>query len=331
MSNRLIAHLAHVELLTPKPEESLAFFKDVIGLEESGREGQSAFLRGWGEWHYHSIQLTEAADAGMGRVGWRAWSPEHLEKAVANLTAVGAGEGWYEHSIGHGPAFRYRGPGGHLHEIFWDIAEYEPPESLRSDYPDRPQRYVPRGIAPRMIDHVTVMTADPMGDVKWYREQLGSTFTEWTVLDHADIPVFCMSSNNEKSHDLGLIMDRSGVPGRLHHVAFWVDTRDELHRACDIVLNQDVAIETGPGRHGMGEQEYLYFKEPGGNRVEINTGGYRLYVPDWKPTKWTPAQGSQTFYRNIPMPESMLEGTPNAAPLPDAEIQINPWDAASVH
>ncbi len=39
MSNRLIAHLAHVELLTPKPEESLAFFKDVIGLEESGAEG----------------------------------------------------------------------------------------------------------------------------------------------------------------------------------------------------------------------------------------------------------------------------------------------------
>jgi hypothetical protein len=90
-------------------------------------------------------------------------------------------------------------------------------------------------------------------------------------------------------------------------------------------------IETGPGRHGMGEQEYLYFKEPGGNRVEINTGGYRLYVPDWKTTKWTPAQGSQTFYRNIPMPESMLEGTPNAAPQEGAGVEGNPWDAASVH
>jgi catechol 2,3-dioxygenase len=182
-----------------------------------------------------------------------------------------------------------------------------------------------------MIDHVTVMTKDPMADANWYLENLGSTFTEYTVLDDADIPVFCMSTNNEKSHDLGLIMDRSGVAGRLHHVAFWLDTRDELHRATDILLNQDVEIETGPGRHGMGEQEYLYFKEPGGNRLEMNTGGYRLYVPDWKTTKWTPAQGSQTFYRNIPMPESMLEGTPNAAPQEGAgAVEGNPWDAASV-
>jgi catechol 2,3-dioxygenase len=333
MSNRLIAHLAHVELLTPAPQESLAFFKDVIGLEESGAEGQSVYLRGWGEWHYHSLQLTESAEPGLGHIGWRAWSPEHLEKAVANLEAAGAGEGWSEDQHGHGPAFRYRGPGGHLHEILWEVDDYEPPEELRTDYPDRPQRFVPRGIAPRMIDHVTVMTADPFGDAHWYRDNLGSTFTEYTTLDDADIPVFCMSTNNEKSHDLGLLMDRSGVPGRLHHLAFWVDTRDELHRATDILLNQDVAIETGPGRHGMGEQEYLYFKEPGGNRIEMNTGGYRLYVPDWETRKWTPALGSQTFYRNIPMPGSMLEGTPHAAPREGEGIGVegNPWDAASVH
>lgn len=330
MSNRLIAHLAHVEILTPKIDESTAFFKDVIGLEESGREGDSVYLRGWGEWHYNSVQLTESDDAGLGHIGWRAWSPAHLEKAIANLEAAGAGEGWFEDSVGHGPAYRYRGPGGHMHEIFWEVTEYEPPPGMESSYPDRPQRYVPRGVAPRMIDHVTVMTADPMGDAHWYNENLGSTFTEYTTLDDADIPVFAMSTNNEKSHDLGLIMDRSGVEGRLHHVAFWVDTRDELHRGCDIILNQDIEIETGPGRHGMGEQEYLYFKEPGGNRVEINTGGYRLYVPDWETRKWTPSQGSQTFYRNIPMPASMLEGTPNAQ-LPEDADTSNPWDAASVH
>ncbi len=34
-----LAHLAHVELLTPKPEESLRFFVDVMGMTESGRRG----------------------------------------------------------------------------------------------------------------------------------------------------------------------------------------------------------------------------------------------------------------------------------------------------
>jgi len=36
-----IAHLGHVELLTPKPEESLNFFVNVLGMTESGRKGDS--------------------------------------------------------------------------------------------------------------------------------------------------------------------------------------------------------------------------------------------------------------------------------------------------
>ena len=32
-----LAHLGHLEMLTPKPEESLAFFVNVLGMTESGR------------------------------------------------------------------------------------------------------------------------------------------------------------------------------------------------------------------------------------------------------------------------------------------------------
>ena len=40
-----LAHLGHLEMLTPKPEESLAFFVNVLGMTESGREGDSVYLR----------------------------------------------------------------------------------------------------------------------------------------------------------------------------------------------------------------------------------------------------------------------------------------------
>lgn len=43
-----VAHLGHVELLTPKPEESLWFFRDVLSMQEVAREGQSVYLRCWG-------------------------------------------------------------------------------------------------------------------------------------------------------------------------------------------------------------------------------------------------------------------------------------------
>jgi catechol 2,3-dioxygenase len=35
-----LAHLAHVELLTPRPEESLRFFTEIMSLTVSGRHGQ---------------------------------------------------------------------------------------------------------------------------------------------------------------------------------------------------------------------------------------------------------------------------------------------------
>ena len=333
MSHHLIAHLAHAEVLTPQPEQSLAFYKDVLGLEESGREGQSIYLRAWGEWSHHSIKLTEAAEPGLAHIGWRAWSAVHLKQAVKRVDAANAGEGWNEDSVGHGPAYKFRGPGGHLHEIFWETERYDPPAEMVSPFPNRPQRYVPRGVAPRQIDHVTLMTADPYGDAEWYRDVLGFTFTEWTVLDDADIPVFATLTNNEKSHDLGLVLDPTGTPGRLHHVAFWVDSRDELLRSADVLLNSDIGIEFGPGRHGLGEQDYLYVREPGGARIEVNTGGYRLYEPDWEAVEWTPAQGSNSFYKNLDMPDSMMEGFPHADMPENLEDDAvaNPWSAESVH
>ena len=32
-----VAHLGHIELFTPKPDASLAFFTSVVGLHETGR------------------------------------------------------------------------------------------------------------------------------------------------------------------------------------------------------------------------------------------------------------------------------------------------------
>ena len=69
-------------------------------------------------------------------------------------------------------------------------------------------------------------------------------------------------------------------------------------------------IEYGPSIHGIGEQNFLYYREPSGLRIELNTGGYRNYVPDWEANTWKPSQGSNNFYRNSAMPMSMTESFP---------------------
>lgn len=308
---KLISQLAHVEVLTPRPDESLRFCTDVLGLEESGREGQSVFLRGWGERPHHSLQLTEAEQPGLGHVAWRTMGPEELQLAVERVESAGAGEGWSDGSPGQGPTYRYRGPGGHVHELFWELERYRPPAGMESPFPNRPQRFVPRGIAARQIDHVTIASANPGGDAEWYRDTLGHRFMEYTVIpERPDWTVFAMTTVCERAHDMGLVWDPSPMPGRINHLAYWVDSREELLRAGDILLNQDVALEFGPGRHGMGEQDFLYFREPGGMRFELNTGGYRNYEPDFETVRYEPQQGSNVFYKNNALPHSMFESFP---------------------
>jgi catechol 2,3-dioxygenase len=80
-----IAHLGHLELYTPKLEESVRFFVDIMGMTESGREGDSVYLRAWDDYERHTLKLTAAKHPGMGHMGLRARSPQALERRVAAL------------------------------------------------------------------------------------------------------------------------------------------------------------------------------------------------------------------------------------------------------
>ena len=42
-----------------------------------------------------------------------------------------------------------------------------------------------------------------------------------------------------------------GRNGRLHHLAFFVDTREECLRAADMFLDADVPIEAAPSKHAV--------------------------------------------------------------------------------
>ena len=337
MATRLLSHLAHVELYTPKLDESVKFFKEVLGLTESGREGDSVFLRCWGDYYVYSLILTASDKPALAHAAWRTHGPAELTEAVTRIEASGVKGNWIEKSPHHGRAYSFKGPGGHPIEIFWDVERYVAPDELKSTYPERPQKATNHGIAPRQLDHLTVATQDVVKMGNWFCDTLGFRFMATTSIERDPSRiVFGVTTTNEKSHDLGIGIDFSPIPGRVHHLAFWVESHDELLTSADLLIENGIQIEFGPGRHGIGEQGYLYFREPGGLRIEVNTGGYRNYVPDWKPVHWVPTAGSNTMYRNVDMPHSMMEAFPPAkqGAAPDADLELgedaNPWAKQSV-
>ena len=126
-----IAHLGHLEIFTPKPEESVRFFVDIMGMTESGRDGDSVYLRAWDDYERHTLKLTAAKQAGMGHMGLRARSQHALERRVEALKGTEFALGWTDGDMCHGPAFLCQDPDGHKIELYYETQWYEAPPGLR--------------------------------------------------------------------------------------------------------------------------------------------------------------------------------------------------------
>ena len=64
--------------------------------------------------------------AGGARRTWRSarWSPEALARRVAAIEATGLGVGWIDGDVGHGPAYRFSDPDGHVFELYYEAERY---------------------------------------------------------------------------------------------------------------------------------------------------------------------------------------------------------------
>lgn len=305
-----VAHLGHVELLTPKPEESLRFFKNVLGMAETDRTGQSVFLRGWGDYERSTLKLTESRQAGVAHVAWRTTSRPALARRTAALEASGFGSGWIDGDRGHGPAYRFADPDGHVMEVYYETERYQAPADQRSRLKNQPQRSTGVGVGVRRIDHVNVLCEEVTPNRLFMQERLGFRLREHVVLDDGT-EAGAWISVTPLVHDIAYTLDATRSRGRLHHVAFWVDNREDVLRAADVFLENDAFIETGPSKHAITQAFFLYGYEPGGNRVEIFSGGYLIFAPDWQPIVWTQAERARGQAWGLRLPPSFHSyGTP---------------------
>ncbi|WP_412557662.1 catechol 2,3-dioxygenase [Thalassospira sp. MIT1370] len=310
-----VAHLGHVELLTNKFEESLDFFVNVYGLTESGRDENSVYLRAWDDYEFHSLKLTKSDTTGVGHIGYRASSEAALIRRVKAIEEMGCGIGWVDGDMGHGRAYRFTDPDGHVFELYYDTVKYQAPKSEKPALKNIAQRYHGRGVAVRRIDHLNLLATNVEAIRDFMQKALGSRVTEQIMLD-SGVLAGCWFTVNNKTYDIAYTKDATGTPGRFHHVTYALDQREDVLRAADIFLENNVFIETGPHKHAVQGTFFLYVYEPAGNRVEVCNAGARLILqPDWETVTWTESdrkKGQAWGLKTIP--SFHTHGTP---PVPD--------------
>lgn len=286
-----IAKLGHVSLVTPDLDQSTWFFRDVVGLEETERDRDMVFLRGWGEFEHHTLKLVKGPEAKLDHVGWRTARPEDVEEFESRLSRSGvevtkqpAGE-----ERGHGESIHFRVAGtGHPFEIYYDVEKPLAPEERRSRLKNQPSRAFDHGVSPRRVDHVNLWTDNPAPSAQWLEDVLGFKTRECVKVGPNDgMLLGSWMSVTTLVHDLAMMADPGRQPNRFHHIAYFLDNWQDVLRGMDILGEHGVEIDLGPGRHGISQAFFCYVKDPGsGHRLELFSGGYHIFDPDWEPVVW---------------------------------------------
>jgi catechol 2,3-dioxygenase len=311
-----IAEFSSFELFTPVPDETVWFFKDLLGMIETHREGQSVYLRGYDDPYKHTLKITERKDAGMGFAGWRAFSAQALQRRVKAIEESGLGRGWVEGECGVGPAYEFTTPDGAIQRINWEVEYFKAPEDEKSVLLNRFQRRPLQGIPIKKLDHLNMLAKNVTENKKFVTDVLGFKLSENIMFD-GDVEAGAWLRLQTRSHDVAFTKDATGEGGRLHHVAFHLGTTQHLQDATDMLIDYGLEVEAGPSHHGISQAEFLYVFEPGGNRIElVGQIGYDVHDPSFEPITWRQNNLDKgiIWYGGALPPEFDTYGTPNYGP-----------------
>lgn len=286
-----IAHAGSINLGTPDLQRSLWFFRDLLGMEVVVETEGVAYLRGYQELVHHSLVLTQQADARVNAYSFRVQRPEDVELFHAKLVAdeVEVLEVPSGTEAGRGTAIRFLVPWSeHPFEFYYDIDKPLAPEALRSRLPTSSSRR--RGLGARRLDHFNVQTSPgTMNQAEqWMQDFMGLKRREFIMMpDHPTTLMASWMSVTNQMHDVAIGVNRDEKNAQLHHVAFNLENYHDVLTAADQIRDLDISYGVGPGKHGVGQAMYLYIHDPGSDhRVELYSGGYHVFDPDWEPVEW---------------------------------------------
>lgn len=312
-SNLDVAQLGYVELRTPEYQASLRFFTEILSLHLVEEGDGSAYLRAWDDYEHFTLKLTDGETSGIGRIGIRAAGPDALQRRVEAIEATGMGVRWRDGEPGRGDTYEFTDPDGHVWDVYFDSQRHEPSGYMTPSLKNQRDRRPNHGVGIRRIDHVNFLARDVEANRDFVTGTLGALPTEQIQMDDGSIAGIWMTFCN-KGYDVVYARDHTGGTGRLHHVAFAVDQREDILRGADLFLEDGVFIETGPHKHAIQQTFFLYVYEPGGNRIEIVNAGARLVLaPDWELITWTEADRAKGQAWGLKTIESFhTHGTPPA-------------------
>lgn len=282
--SQTITHLSHVALRVPDPEATAAYYKKVLGLGETSRDAAtgaiclSALPDDYPVVPHHELVLYPGdGPAELDHIGLAVRDEAALNAMAASLAEQGiATEGPSSFESVHGPSLRLHDPDGRTIELL------VPPAPVV-----RPAGDAPFAIA--KLGHITMKSPDPARARSFWEQALG-----FRLSDQMGDIFFWMRCNRDHH---AVAFTKHDAPG-IHHIAWELTDWEQFKRMGDHFITVDAKIEYGPGRHGPGNNIFIYFLDPNDVRTELFCELARIDDEDsYKPGFWEAGSRGTTINR----------------------------------
>ena len=224
-----VMRLGRVELKVLDLDKSVEYYTKIIGLEETGRVGNSVYFKAWDEFDHHSLILTKSNSAGLAHLAFKVESNDDLAYFEKKVEQFGCKTTRISNNtrLGEGEAVHFILPTGHHCELYHEIDLLGTAVGTRNPHP---WPLGTQGIAPHRLDHC-LLTGDDLKTVtRFFVEVLNFRWSERVNTDgEEDLDAFLVTTN--KAHDIAFV---KGPDAKLHHAAFFVDSLHDVFRAADL-------------------------------------------------------------------------------------------------
>jgi catechol 2,3-dioxygenase len=307
--------VSHVVLTARDLDASRRFYTDVLGMVTTEQDDDALYLRGLEEACHHSLVLRQTSDTPVCLgIGYRVLTDADLDRAKAFFDGKSVRAKWID-APHQGRTLLVTDATGAPVEF---CASMESVPRLMQAFDKH------HGGCPQRLDHVQVAASNIQEAYDFYAA-LGFRLTEYTAKDSSDELWGVWLQRKGNPHD---VVFSNGRGPRLHHYAYAVPEVGDLIHACDVAASMGYAahMERGPGRHGIGNALFVYFRDPDGHRIELFNTHYQAIDPDEKPLRWDLSNTSRSQLWGLPATRRwFMEATQFAGVEPsDAVLRADP-------
>ena len=233
-------------------EKECSFYRDQWGLREVAAAHSMVYFAAEGSSEPYVVRLRQADEQRIDVIALAADSRADVDELHVRVGDAGAKIVFPPRALegpGGGYGFRFFNPDGLPFEISAEVERGSARELKRWE-----------GI-PQKISHIVMHSPNHKAAVGFFTDVLGFKVSDWL----GDFMAFLRC--NEWHHRIAFLPG----PPCLNHVAYDMQTVDDMMRGIARLKEHHTDIRWGPGRHTAGNNTFSYFVTPNGFAVEYTS------------------------------------------------------------